>query len=123
AGCYVVIAPDVDGEVTADLSPFGFFAGLAVLRESLPGHVHLARCGDMISVDTTPRIFGPEELSGIGTDRWGGGFRDAWGNLILYRSPCGGKKGWTVYSCGPNGVDELGEGDDIVFSEDDWKGR
>ncbi|MEZ0229820.1 MAG: type II secretion system protein GspG, partial [Planctomycetota bacterium] len=44
---------------------------------------------------------------------------DAWGHPIDYRRP--GRvhpRGWDLYSFGPNGVDEGGEGDDILVGED-----
>ncbi len=44
---------------------------------------------------------------------------DAWGNPIYYRCPGPiHKKGWDLISCGPNGVCEEGQGDDIVVGED-----
>jgi hypothetical protein len=47
--------------------------------------------------------------------------RDAWGTPIRLQAPGpvhGG--GWDIWSCGPNGVDEKGGGDDILIGEDLW---
>ena len=44
--------------------------------------------------------------------------RDAWGNALVYRFPSPRQEGiFDLYSVGPNGVDEMGEGDDIAFFE------
>jgi len=44
---------------------------------------------------------------------------DAWGRWIVYRSPGPVHgHGWDFYSFGPNGIDELGQGDDILIGED-----
>jgi type II secretory pathway pseudopilin PulG len=44
---------------------------------------------------------------------------DAWGNPIRYRSPGPiHRHGWDLYSVGPNGIDERGQGDDIIVGED-----
>jgi hypothetical protein len=44
---------------------------------------------------------------------------DAWGNPIRYRHPgVVHKHGWDLWSVGPNGVDEQGQGDDILAGED-----
>ncbi|HZU96628.1 MAG TPA: type II secretion system protein GspG [Planctomycetota bacterium] len=44
---------------------------------------------------------------------------DGWGRPIRYRSPGPvHKRGWDLYSVGPNGVDEQGGGDDILIGED-----
>jgi|SRR5579883_610164 len=44
---------------------------------------------------------------------------DSWGNPIRLESPGPvHRKGWDVWSCGPNGVDERGGGDDILIGED-----
>lgn len=42
--------------------------------------------------------------------------RDGWGGAIRYRCP--GRRyteGWEVHSCGPDGIDNGGEGDDLVL--------
>ncbi len=45
--------------------------------------------------------------------------RDAWGNPIYYRCPGPiHKNGFDLISCGPNGVYEEGNGDDIVVGEE-----
>ena len=45
--------------------------------------------------------------------------RDAWGHAIKVRCPGPvHTKGWDVWSCGANGVDEQGQGDDILVGED-----
>jgi hypothetical protein len=45
--------------------------------------------------------------------------KDAWGRPLLYRCPGPvHKRGWDMYSVGPNGVDEQGQGDDILVGED-----
>ncbi len=45
--------------------------------------------------------------------------RDAWGNPIYYLCPGAiHKNGWDLISCGPNGIYEQGQGDDIVVGED-----
>jgi hypothetical protein len=44
---------------------------------------------------------------------------DMWGRAIRYRCPgVVHTHGWDLYSVGPNGIDEGGEGDDIVVGED-----
>ena len=44
---------------------------------------------------------------------------DAWGHMLVYRCPGPiHAQGWDLYSVGPNGVDEHGEGDDILVGED-----
>ena len=44
---------------------------------------------------------------------------DGWGNLIRYRCPGPiHTHGWDVWSCGPNGIDEHGSGDDLLIGED-----
>jgi len=45
--------------------------------------------------------------------------RDAWGRPLIYRFPSLRKEGvFDLYSVGPNGVDEMGEGDDISCGGD-----
>ncbi|MBI3724079.1 type II secretion system protein GspG [bacterium] len=49
----------------------------------------------------------------------GGVAVDAWGNPIYYRCPGPvHKHGFDLISCGPNGVHEEGQGDDILVGED-----
>jgi hypothetical protein len=44
---------------------------------------------------------------------------DGWGHLLLFHCPGPvHKHGWDVWSCGPNGIDEQGGGDDILVGED-----
>ena len=44
---------------------------------------------------------------------------DAWNRPILYRCPGPvHRHGWDLYSVGPNGLDEQGDGDDLVVGED-----
>jgi len=44
---------------------------------------------------------------------------DAWGNRLVFRYPGPvHKQGWDFYSIGPNGIDELGRGDDIRVGAD-----
>lgn len=44
---------------------------------------------------------------------------DGWGNPIRYRCPGPvHKKGWDLWSCGPNGKDDQGTFDDILVGED-----
>ena len=44
---------------------------------------------------------------------------DAWGHPFIYRCPgTVHSYGWDLYSVGPNGVDELGQGDDILIGDD-----
>ena len=44
---------------------------------------------------------------------------DGWGRALLYSRPGPiHKHGWDVWSCGPNGIDERGGGDDILIGED-----
>ncbi|HLK16971.1 MAG TPA: type II secretion system protein GspG [Fimbriimonadaceae bacterium] len=48
-----------------------------------------------------------------------GNARDGWGHPYLYRSPgVLHKEGWDLISCGPNGIDEEGKGDDLIVGED-----
>ncbi|MEZ0230318.1 MAG: hypothetical protein ACAI25_16975 [Planctomycetota bacterium] len=58
-------------------------------------------------------------------DRWRdggdniGAARDAWGRVIIFRAPGNvHRNGWDIWSCGPNGRDEDGGGDDLVAGED-----
>jgi hypothetical protein len=45
--------------------------------------------------------------------------RDAWGHPIRWASPGPvHRHGWDLWSVGPNGIDEQGEGDDILVGED-----
>lgn len=45
--------------------------------------------------------------------------RDAWGWYLRYRCPgVVHPQGWDLYSVGPNGFDERGDGDDILVGED-----
>jgi hypothetical protein len=45
--------------------------------------------------------------------------RDGWGRPILYRCPGPvHRRGWDVYSVGPDGEDDHGGGDDILWGED-----
>lgn len=45
--------------------------------------------------------------------------RDSWGRPFVVRSPgVVHRSGWDIYSTGPNGLDEEGEGDDILVGED-----
>lgn len=60
--------------------------------------------------------------SGVLLDRWR--LRDsrelildAWGHPIRYACP-GPLHGWDVWSCGPDGVDDEGCGDDLVAGDD-----
>jgi hypothetical protein len=44
---------------------------------------------------------------------------DQWGHPIRLRVPGHvHAQGWDVWSCGPNGIDEQGQGDDILIGED-----
>jgi hypothetical protein len=44
---------------------------------------------------------------------------DGWEHPVLFRCPGPvHKHGWDVWSCGPNGIDEHGGGDDILVGED-----
>ncbi len=44
---------------------------------------------------------------------------DAWSHPLLYRCPGPvHKHGWDLWSVGPNGMDEKGQGDDILVGED-----
>jgi hypothetical protein len=44
---------------------------------------------------------------------------DGWDRPVCYRCPGPvHKRGWDLWSCGPNGVDEQGGGDDILVGED-----
>lgn len=44
---------------------------------------------------------------------------DGWGNPIHYRCPGPvHRKGWDLWSCGPNGKDDLGTFDDVLVGED-----
>lgn len=44
---------------------------------------------------------------------------DAWGRPIQYRHPGVVRQhGWDLYSLGPNGIDERGQGDDVLVGED-----
>jgi hypothetical protein len=44
---------------------------------------------------------------------------DAWGHAILYRCPGPvHKRGWDIYSVGPDGIDDQGQGDDVLVGED-----
>jgi hypothetical protein len=46
-------------------------------------------------------------------------FMDLWGHRLRWACPgVVHKKGWDLYSLGPNGEDEQGSGDDIVTGED-----
>lgn len=46
--------------------------------------------------------------------------KDAWGRPIVYRSPgVVHRSGWDVYSFGPDGADDSGEGDDIVVGREE----
>ncbi len=48
-----------------------------------------------------------------------GAQRDAWNHPIYYRCPGPiHTRGWDLISCGPNGIYEEGQGDDIVVGED-----
>ena len=38
---------------------------------------------------------------------------DPWGKPLVYRSPGSKGAGFDLYSCGPNGRDEGGTGDDV----------
>ena len=40
---------------------------------------------------------------------------DPWGNPFQYR--CSRDHTWSIYSFGPNGVDDGGRGDDVVFAD------
>jgi glutaredoxin len=45
--------------------------------------------------------------------------QDAWGNPVIFRQPGPvHRRGFDLYSVGPNGIDEHGGGDDIVVGED-----
>lgn len=65
----------------------------------------------------------PERLEDLLTtnDNWPNGFinakelpADPWGNPYKYKKISEGGKNYRIWSCGPNGVDEGGGGDDIV---------
>ena len=44
---------------------------------------------------------------------------DAWGHPIVFRLPgVVHRSGWDIYSFGPNGIDEQGQGDDLVIGDD-----
>jgi hypothetical protein len=44
---------------------------------------------------------------------------DAWGRTLVYRCPGPvHHQGWDLYSFGPDGIDDRGEGDDILVGED-----
>jgi hypothetical protein len=45
--------------------------------------------------------------------------QDAWHRPLIYRRPGPvHKRGWDLWSCGPNGMDEQGSGDDLLVGED-----
>jgi len=45
--------------------------------------------------------------------------RDAWGRPLIFRCPGPvHPRGFDLYSMGPNGIDDLGEGDDILLGDD-----
>jgi hypothetical protein len=49
----------------------------------------------------------------------GAGALDAWGRKLVYRCPGPvHHQGWDLYSCGPDGIDDHGEGDDILVGAD-----
>lgn len=44
---------------------------------------------------------------------------DGWGCPLIYRAPGPvHRRGWDLYSVGPNGIDEQGKGDDVLIGED-----
>lgn len=50
---------------------------------------------------------------------WFSSQTDAWGNRIRFRCPgVVHRRGWDLYSVGPDGIDEGGGGDDILVGED-----
>jgi len=44
--------------------------------------------------------------------------RDVWGHPIRFQAPGPIHSKWDLWSVGPNGIDELGGGDDILVGED-----
>jgi hypothetical protein len=74
-------------------------------------YVHVV---DPCTVDPTPRILTLKEQDLEPFSR------DAWGQPIRFRQPGPvHRNGWDIWSVGPNGIDEEGEGDDILVGEDD----
>ncbi len=72
--------------------------------------------GEAIGVHFTDYKNGRWTLVWVGVDA---GVKDPWGNHYLYRCPGPvHRHGWDLYSLGPNGVDEQGQGDDIMVGED-----
>jgi hypothetical protein len=78
------------------------------------GHGPSIHVVDPSTVDPTPRILTLKEQD-LEPFR-----RDAWGQPIRFRQPGPvHTHGWDVWSVGPNGIDEEGEGDDLLIGEDD----
>jgi hypothetical protein len=78
------------------------------------GRTQLVFKGDEGSIAlTNVGEFGPEHT-------WGEGWPvDPWARPIRYCAPGPvHKHGWDLWSCGPNGIDENGQGDDILIGED-----
>ncbi|MEZ0229822.1 MAG: hypothetical protein ACAI25_14440 [Planctomycetota bacterium] len=73
-----------------------------------------------LAAEEDARLYLSNEFTGIGKHGWGLGWpTDAWRQPIRYRSPGPvHKRGWDLWSVGPNGVDDEGRGDDVVLGED-----
>ena len=92
----------VPGREEGELTDFSFLIRAEI---SLPAHPSRRRTGPLAGA--TIKFGEPYTHS------------DAWGNLIRYRCPGPvHKRGWDLWSVGPNGVDEQGQGDDILVGED-----
>ncbi len=55
---------------------------------------------------------------GLSSADYGVSDLDSWGGEISYRCP-GVHRRWELVSFGPDGIDDLGEGDDIVVGEEE----
>ncbi len=85
------------------------------MREDWPydGHGPSLIAVDPKTVDATPRQVSEKQaiLEPF--------MRDAWGTPIRFQHPGPvHTKGWDVWSCGPNLIDEQGHGDDLLVGDD-----
>jgi hypothetical protein len=109
--------------------------GLAELRRADPPHwsqpkqMQFTEHGDwhpgdplfiFLATERDVRLYTPGAYHNEGEHSWGQGWaHDSWGHPIRYRCPGPvHRHGWDLWSVGPNGTDEQGEGDDILVGED-----
>jgi hypothetical protein len=82
----------------------------------------VCKCGDVESTamlaDAVQTLLS-SSVNGEPITRWDVANGDGWGRPLLYRCPGPvHKHGWDRWSVGRNGIDEQGQGDDILIGDD-----